>query len=147
MMFPLFVDLSGKRAIIVGGGTVGCRRAKVLSRFGADVTIISPEIKGTVETICHIARCYKKGDLEGAFLAVAATDSREVNRAVGTEALERGIPVSVADCAAECTFFFPAICEGKGLVAGIVSDGHDHRRTAAAASAIRDAMHSLPYAD
>ena len=81
-------------------------------------------------------RTYRSGDLAGAFLAVAATDDRAVNRQVGEEARALGIPVSVADCREECSFFFPAVCEGGGVTAGLVSrGGRDHGRTARAARA------------
>ena len=78
-------------------------------------------------------RPYAPGDLAGAALAVAATDDRAVNRAVGEEAKVQGIPVSVADCPEECTFFFPAVCTGENLVAGVIGRGDDHARTARAA--------------
>lgn len=50
---------------------------------------------------------------------------------------EQGISVSVADCAAESTFFFPAVCEGGGLIAGLVSDGSDHHAVSGMAKRIR----------
>ncbi|WP_300298375.1 bifunctional precorrin-2 dehydrogenase/sirohydrochlorin ferrochelatase, partial [uncultured Intestinimonas sp.] len=81
------------------------------------------------------------GDLEGAFLAVAATGDRDVNRTVGEEARARGIPVTVADRREECTFFFPAICEGGGVTAGLISQrGEDHRRAARAAKRVREVL-------
>ena len=135
--FPLFVDLTGREAVIVGGGAVACRRAGVLRDFGARVTVIAPRWDHPLEGVAHLARPYAGGDLTGAFLAVAATDDRAVNHAVGEEARSLGIPVSVADCPEECTFFFPAVCTGGGLVAGVVSGGADHHRTARAAKAIR----------
>ena len=75
--------------------------------------------------------------------SVAATDDRAVNRAVGEEAKVQGIPVSVADCPEECTFFFPAVCTGENLVAGVIGRGDDHARTARAARAIRSALEGL----
>lgn len=136
--FPLFVDLHGARAVLVGGGAVSARRAGVLLRFGANITVIAPELRTPFPPeVVHLPRPYEAGDLAGAVLAVAATDSRAVNRSVGEEARERGIPVSVADCPEECTFFFPAICEGGDLIAGVVSKSGDHRSVAAAAAAIR----------
>lgn len=145
MRFPLFVDLSGKQAVLVGGGAVSARRAEVLLRFGAEVTVIAPELHAPFpDGVTHLSRPYAPGDLEGAFLAVAATDDRAVNRAVGEEARGKGIPVSVADCPEECTFFFPAICEGGALVAGVISkNGADHRATAAGAAAIRRTLEEL----
>ena len=136
--FPLFVDLTGQSCVIVGGGAVASRRAGVLARFGAKVTLIAPAWTEKTAGVRWLSRPYRPGDLEGAFLAVAATDDRNVNRAVGEEARLRGIPVSVSDCREECTFFFPAVCEGGGVTAGIVSrGGEDHRRTARAAEAVR----------
>lgn len=142
--FPLFVDLTGRRCVVVGGGTIAARRAGVLSRFGAQVVVVAPAWTGDVPAAQWVARCYAPGDLEGAFLAVAATDDRAVNRQVGEDAKARGIPVTVADCRAECTFFFPAVCEAGGAVAGVISqEGTDHHRAAQAARAVRQALEGL----
>ena len=141
--FPLFVDLKDKSAVVVGGGTVACRRATVLRDFGARVTMIAPTLLEPPEGVSRLARRYAPGDLAGACLAVAATDDRAVNRAVGEEAGALGIPVSVADAPEECTFFFPAICLGEGVVAGVVSRGNDHKKTARAAQRVREAWRDL----
>lgn len=135
--FPLFIDLNGKRAVVIGGGKIACRRAEVLCRFGAEVTIIAPECPDVPKGVAYLCRAYQRGDLKGAFLAVAATDDRQVNRQVGQEASQLGIPVSVADRKEESSFFFPAICQGGGLVCGLVSHGTDHRKTAVVAEKIR----------
>ena len=137
LRFPLFIDLEGKPVTVVGGGQIGAHRARVLREFGAAVTIISPTLAFPVEGAVHLARPYTPGDLQGAFLAVAATNCRTVNHQIGQEARTLGIPVSVADCREECTFFFPAICMGHGVVAGVSGDGGDHRNTAEAASRLR----------
>ena len=138
--FPLFLDLTGRRAVVLGGGTVGLRRAEILARFGAEVTVISPRLSKALAGVRHIPRAYQAGDLSGAFLAVAAVNDPAVNAAAGREARERGILFNRSDCPAECDFFFPAICEGGGVTAGLVGDGSDHRRTAAAAQRIREAL-------
>ncbi|WP_300985275.1 NAD(P)-dependent oxidoreductase [Flavonifractor sp. An112] len=141
--FPLFIDLVGKTAVVIGGGVVACRRAEVLARFGAEVTVIAPRCKPLDGRIQWEGRPYAPGDLAGAAIAVAATDDRSVNRAVGEEARALGIPVSVADAPEECTFFFPAICTGDNIVAGVAGRGDDHARTARAAKAIRAVLEGL----
>ena len=141
--FPVFIDLTGRAAVVVGGGAVGLRRAGVLGRFGAAVTVISPQLSGPAEGFWHVPRPYRTGDLEGAFLAVAATDDPQVNAAVGREARRLGLLFNRADCPADCGFFFPAICEGEGLVAGVAGDGRDHRRTARAACRIRQVLEEM----
>lgn len=138
--FPLFVSLEGRRAVVIGGGTVGLRRAKVLRDFGADVAVISPRLAEETPGVRHISRPYRPGDLEGAYLALAAADDPAVNAAAGEEARSLGVLFNRSDCPAECDFFFPAICEGAGLVAGVVGDGTDHRRTAQAAKRIREVL-------
>ena len=144
LRFPMFFDLTGRRVVVAGCGNIALRRIRVLLDFGADVTVVAPEAKELPEGIHWISRGYETGDLAGAFLAVAATNSREVNHLIGVDAGKAGIPVSVADCREECTFFFPAICKTDSLVAGVVSDGFDHSKTARAARAIRSVMEELP---
>ena len=141
--FPLFVDLTGHSAVVVGGGAVGLRRAGVLARFGAVVTVVSPRLSGPAEGFRHLPRPYRTGDLEGAFLAVAAADDPAVNAAVGREARRLGVLFNRADCPAECGFIFPAVCEGSGLVAGLIGTEGDHRKTVRGAQAVRRALREL----
>ena len=143
LRFPLFLDLTGKKVVLVGGGTIAARRIGTLRLFGCEIVVIAPELKAKAEDLTWLQRPYEPGDLEGAFLAIAATGDREVNRQVGEEARRLGIPVSVADCEAECSFYFPAICTGEGLVAGVVSSGKDHHKTARAAREIRKVLEEL----
>ena len=141
--FPLFVDLTGKKALVIGGGTVGLRRAEVLARFGAEVTVVSPTLSREVERIRHIPRKYTLGDLEGAFLAVAASDDPQVNEAAGREARQLGVLFNRSDAPADCDFFFPAVCEGGGMVAGLAGDGTDHGKTARTAKEIRNILENI----
>lgn len=139
--FPLFVSLAGRKCVVFGAGNIAARRIGVLRRFGAAVTIIAPEDRAGVG-LTH-TRGYEKSDLAGAFLAVAATDERAVNQCIARDCAVQGILCSVADCAAESTFFFPAVCQGSGLTAGVVSDGTAHGRTAAAARRIRAVLEDM----
>ena len=141
--FPLFLDLTGKKVVLVGGGTIAARRIGTLRLFGCDIVVIAPSLKSKTDGITWLPRAYAPGDLEGAFLAIAATDDRQVNHQVGEEANRLGIPVSVADCEAECTFYFPAICTGEDIVAGVVSSVKNHHKTAQAAREIRKVLEEL----
>ena len=126
--FPLFTDISEQHAVVVGGGKVAARRIKTLLTCGARVTAVSPSFDPTFDTpefygVERRVRPYQKGDLKGAFLAVAATDDRGVNRVAGLEARDLGIPVSVADAPEECTFFFPSLIERDGIAVAISTGG------------------------
>lgn len=133
--FPLFVDLTGKKCVVVGGGNIGAHRAEVLLRYGAEVVVVSPDGEAP-QGAQHVKRKFHPDDLNGAFLVTAATDDRQVNHTIYTLCRERGIFVSTADNRDECTFFFPAVRTGDGLSVGVVSDGSDHKKTARAARAI-----------
>lgn len=139
--FPLFVSLAGKKCAVFGAGKIAARRAKILRRFGAEVVVTAPEARADI-AVDH-CRGYEKSGLSGVFLAVAATDDRAVNHQIAADCRARGIPCSVADAAAESTFFFPAVCEGGGLIAGVVSDGAAHEKTAQAAKQIRTVLEGL----
>ena len=147
--FPLFVDIAGDPCLVVGAGAVGSRRARVLVSFGADVRVWDPAAAsgatdGLAALGCSVeSRAWVPGaavDLAGLRLVVAATADRAVNADIARACREAGVPVSVADSGRESSFFFPAVCEGDRIVAGVVSHGGDHELAAAAARAVRTAI-------
>lgn len=143
MRFPLFVSLVGKPCLVVGAGTVGMRRCRVLQEFGAKVTLIAPDASERKEGVEVLKRRYTTGDCEGMALVVAATNDRAVNHVIAEECGLGAIPVSVADCPEECTFFFPAIRRSRHLCAGLVSTGTDHRLVARTATALQKTMEEI----
>ena len=121
----MFMDLSGRRCVVVGGGAVANRKARKLLQARAEVVVISPEILpelASVATELHQRR-YEPGDLAGAYLAFAATDSREANAAVAREAKERGVPVNVADLPSEGDFALPSTLRRGGLQVAVSTGG------------------------
>ena len=135
LRFPLFVDLTGRQCLVVGCGKIGAHRAEVLLRYGAKVTVVSPEGEPP-EGAEWVKRAFRPEDLDGKVLVTAATDNRQVNHTIYERCVQQNIWVSTADNREECTFFFPAVRTGAGLSVGLVSDGSDHKKTARAARAI-----------
>lgn len=134
--------LTGKRVVVVGGGTVAQRRLPLLIASGADVHVISRSATRSVEAMTGITlalREYRDGDLDGAWYAIAATDDARVNEAVVAEAESRRIFCVRADIAVEGTAVTPASFDYAGLSVGVLAGG-DHRRSAAIRSAIREAL-------
>ena len=124
VFYPIFLDLDGKRCVVVGGGEVANRKARKLLQARAEVVVISPEIKPELASVATEVRRrpYRGGDLKGAFLVFAATNRREVNAAVAQEAHERGIPVNVADKPIEGDFALPSTLR-RGQLQVAVSTG------------------------
>lgn len=141
--FPLFVDLTDRLCLVVGAGTVGTRRARVLKNFGAKVTLLGQKITDAPQGVEVIERDYHYGDAATMDLVVAATNDRSLNHAIYQECRKRKIPVSVADAPEECSFFFPAICQSKHLTAGIVSQGDRHHLVSRTATAVRSLLEEI----
>lgn len=134
--------LTGRKVVVVGGGSVAQRRLPLLVANGADVVVIAREATPAVEAMGGITlhlREFQPGDLEGAWYAIAATDDPAVNAAVVAEAEDRHIFCVRADVAVEGTAVTPASFEYEGLSVGVLAGG-EHRRSAAIRSAIREAM-------
>lgn len=129
--FPVFIDISGKRTVVIGGGSVALRRVNTLLRFGADVCLVSPSLCAGLDSlresgkISAVLRNYEEKDLEGAELVIAATDDRTVNRKVWGDCKERKIPVNTADDHTLCDFYFPSVVMTEDVVVAVSSGGKD----------------------
>ena len=118
------LDLAGRRCVVVGGGTVGYEKAAGLLACGAAVTVVSPELDPSFALleVDWRRRRYRRGDLRGAFLVIAATSERPVNERVSRDAEARGMLCNVADVPELCNFILPAV-HREGPIAIAVSTG------------------------
>ena len=127
--YPAFFNLSGRRCVVVGGGGVARRKVMLLLESGAEVEVISPELGPELAVLAEkgrikaLRRHYRSGDLQKAFLAFAATGDASVNRQVATEAKGLGIPVNVADDAAESDFIVPASARRGSITLAVATGG------------------------
>jgi len=127
--FAAFLDLRGKRGIVVGGGPVAALKAETLMRSGAQVTLIAPELCARLTELTllgalrHEAKRFQPGDLVGAEIAIAATDDPSVNESVSIAARALRIPVNVADNAALSSFIMPSVIDRPPLQIAISTGG------------------------
>ncbi len=122
---PIFVDLRDKLVVVVGGGMVAARKVEPLLQAGARLKVIAPEVVdeiGQCAQVEIVSREYKKGDLKGASLVIAATHSEETNRAVSRDALSKRIFCNVVDSPELCTFIVPSVVE-RGPIKIAISTG------------------------
>lgn len=143
--FPIFLDLTGKKCVVVGGGSVAERKCESLIKAGADVTVIAPMItKGLKEIqakgqITYVKRDYQAGDLEPAFLVIAATDYEEINQKVAEDAKTSNKLVNVVDEPALCSYITPAVFQRGHLTIAISTGG----ASPAIAKEIREELQKL----
>ena len=127
--YPIFVDVSNRKCVVVGEGQVAERRVKSLLDCGAVVKVVSPRLSENLELIAgkkliEVAkRGFRPGDLEGALLAIAASDRAEVNRKVVDEARRRGVLVDSSTEPAEGDFILPSVVRSGGLAIAISTGG------------------------
>ncbi|HCG99807.1 MAG: hypothetical protein A2074_04060 [Candidatus Aquicultor primus] len=127
--YPLYVDLEGRKCVVVGGGEVAERKVASLLECGADVEVISPDSTPGLEELAREGRLrlmrreYSRGDLGGATLAIVATDDNAVNTEVYREATDNQIPVNVVDVPELCSFIVPSTIRRGDLVISISTSG------------------------
>jgi len=128
--YPVFLDVRGRRCVVIGGGEIGREKAERLVDFGANVVIISNEIDDTLkaavdgERLTWISRSYRCGDLKNAFIAIVSdTSDGEMIQAVNAEAEERNVPLNVSDVTHLCTWIAPAIVRRGDVIVAVSTGG------------------------
>ena len=140
-VYPVGLRLLGRPVVVVGGGQVAHRRVAGLLEARARVTVVSPEVTPALEALVApgaltwLRRRYERGDLEGAWYAVAATDDPGVNAAVAAEAESARIFCARADDRASSSVWTPATGRHGDLVVGVHGGGDPQR-----AIAVRDSV-------
>lgn len=126
LYYPLFVDIKGKRCVVVGGGKVAERKVSSLLKAQGDVTVISDSLTNRLKElnkkgkIKHIARKFDPDDIEGAFLVIAATSDEEVNRQIAKSA---PFLVNVVDNPPLSNFIVPSVIRKGPLTIAVSTSG------------------------
>lgn len=140
MYYPVFVDLRGRRCVVVGGGPVAEAKAAALLECGAEVVVVSPQVTARIQgwavegRVRWLARAYQEGDLEGCWLVVSAAEDRQVHRSVWQEAQARRVWMNAVDQPAYCSFIAPAFHRDGDLLVAVCTSG----KAPALAARLRD---------
>lgn len=147
--FPMFVDLSDKQAVVVGGGNIATRRVKTLLQFTRNVKAVAPMMTqelvdlGKLGLVRTVMRPVKRSDFDMAYIVIAATNDHKLNDEIYRICREEGIYVNVADDKEKCDFYFPGIFMQDELVVGITASGMDHKKARKVRIAIEQAMQEV----
>ena len=126
---PLFFDLRKQRCLLVGGGAVATRKARLLAKAGALIRVVAPAVEMELSDLAQasggevIVDIYKASHLQDCVLVICATDSEAVNKQVSADCQARHLPVNVVDNPALCSVITPAIVDRSPLLIGISSGG------------------------
>ncbi len=127
--YPIFLQLQGETALVVGGGSVARRKVETLLEYGASVKIVSralcPKLERLVEKqeIRFLGEEFRETFLEGIFLVIAATDEKELNHKISRAARARGLLINAVDQPADCNFIVPSIVNRGNLQIAISTSG------------------------
>jgi len=128
-LYPIHLNLQGRRCLVVGGGAVAARKVAGLRATGAEVLLVAPEATPALQKMAKNSEIewrrerYGTAHLDGVFLVLACTDNREVNAAVTREASERNILVLCADDPGAGSFVSPATVRRGELVLTVSTGG------------------------
>jgi precorrin-2 dehydrogenase/sirohydrochlorin ferrochelatase len=128
-LFPMFMKLEGRPCLVVGAGTVGEPKISSLIEAGALIRVIALHATAAVVewaqrgAINWEARAFNSADLDGAFVVIAATNSRELNAAIFRESRQRNILCNVVDDPEYCDFYYPAVVRRGDLQIAISTNG------------------------
>jgi precorrin-2 dehydrogenase/sirohydrochlorin ferrochelatase len=129
LYFPAFLDLRGRRCLVVGGGEIGERKARALLECGAEVSVVSPALTpglaalATAGAVHWRPRAFRKADARGCTLVIAASGVTAVDTAAAAEARRRGALVNVVDRPAHCDFIFPSVLRRGDLQIAVSTGG------------------------
>ncbi len=129
VFYPMFVDLEGRRCLVVGGGPVATEKVGKLLEHGAVVRLVTPEMADELAALVasgevaeHRARAYRPDDLDGCFLVIAATNLDAINRMVWQDAEALNLLCNVVNVPPLCNFIVPSIVR-RGELALAISTG------------------------
>ena len=127
--FPMLVRLTGRKCLVVGGGEIAAEKIAGLLIHGAQVEVVSPRVVGRIQKLVSQGkivwrrRKFSSRDLDGAFLAVAATNSSIVNQTVFRACNARDVLCNAVDDPVHCDFFYPAVVRRGPLQIAISTSG------------------------
>ena len=127
--YPIFLELGGRRVVLIGGGAVALRKAQALLAAGARLIVVAERIDDMLMALCRgndaelIKSRYSKNYLAGALLAVAATNNHQLNRQIYQDCQELEVLCNVVDVPDLCDFFVPAVVKRGDLQIAVSTDG------------------------
>ena len=142
LAYPVNLNISGWNCLVVGGGSVGLRRGESLLNCDANVTVVAPIVDGKLDELGKSGRIvllkepFIPSHLDGMRIVIAATNSTEVNDAIGELCRNSAILVNRADDASKGDFAVPAVVRRGALTLSVATDGSHPRLTTQIAKAL-----------
>lgn len=131
--FPMFVDISDKKVVVVGAGTIAKRRIRTLLEFTDHLVVIAPEVNRELldleaeGRLTILRKKYEREDIYDAAIVIAATNDSKINNDIFSVCRCLGIQVNVCSDKRKCDFYFPGIAQKDNVVIAVTASGKDHK--------------------
>jgi siroheme synthase-like protein len=119
------MDIKGKKCVVIGGGAVAQRKIEKLLPFEPEIYVIAPYVREEILSLSVNVRQrnFRESDLSDAFMAISATDDRQLNSYISQLCREKNILINAVDDPENCGFFFPAIVHREDITVGVSTSG------------------------
>ena len=132
--FPLFLDLSDRTVFVAGGGTIAERRIRAILPFVREIVVAAEKPSESLLRFAEeqagrlriLEKKYETDDADGAYLVLACTDDKFLNRRITEESRKKGIPANNASDKTDCDFYFPGLVVKEPFVVGFTAGGAAH---------------------
>lgn len=122
-MYPVMLNVQGKKCVVVGGGYVAWRKAVKLFESGANVTVVSPKFCSDFNFASKIQSKYDVKYIKNSFLVIAATDNYDLNKKIADDAKTENILVSLVDKSIESDFVSPSSVTSGDITVAVSTNG------------------------
>lgn len=145
----MFIDLSDKNIVVVGGGKIATRRVKTLLSFTRNIRVIAPKVTREMMELAKtgyvelLTRPVKRTDFAMAYMVIAATNDWKLNDEIHRVCKEEGIYVNVASDREACDFYFPGVYMRDEMVVGVTASGLDHKKAKRVREEIQNALEKV----
>lgn len=144
--FPMFVDISDKKVVVVGAGTIAKRRIRTLLEFTDHLVVIAPEVNRELldleaeGRLTILRKKYEREDIYDAAMVIAATNDSKINNDIFSVCRCLGIQVNVCSDKRKCDFYFPGIAQKDNVVIAVTASGKDHKLTRRLVEKVRELL-------
>lgn len=126
-LYPVMLDLTGRRVLVVGGGVIALRKTEALLEAGAQITVVSPDFNPQWEPfaarVTQIDRAYQSNDAAGYWLVITATNDPAAQQQVFEDGERLGVWVNAADDPRRCAFILPAVHRDGPVIVSVSTSG------------------------
>lgn len=147
--FPLFIDISRKKIVVIGGGKIAERRVRTLLAFAEHIQVVAPKLTEDLYRFAQSGQIdwrqenYVPEVLDKAEIVLAVTNDAACNEKIAEDCKERGIPVNTSHKKELCDFYFPAVVVKEHVVAGITASGYSHAQAKEARQRVEQVLKNM----